>query len=93
MPTVRRFLIVLVAAFLVATAPASATTPIQPEPRHGAVGVHGWKGRWLVISSTQQQVAIDIDPPQPGFFNGLRLRLRRVVVSPDDPEGLTAALR
>jgi hypothetical protein len=76
-----------------ATVPRAAITGVQAEPRHASIGVHGWKGRWLVISSTRNQVAIEIDPPQPGRFNGIPLQLRRVVVSPDDPDGLTAALR
>src|SRR5436190_10813575 len=52
MPTVRRFLIVLVAAFLVATAPASATTPIQPENR--PTGVDGQKNAQMTRDALVQ---------------------------------------
>ena len=76
-----------------ATIPRAAITRVGPEHRHFMIGVHGWSGRWLVNSSQHNLVAVDIDPPQRGWFNGIPLRLRRIVVSPDDPEGLTAALR
>jgi hypothetical protein len=75
-----------------ATISRSAIQSVGPESRRAMIGVHGWKGRWLVNSSGGNLVAIELDPPQRGFFNGIRLKLRRLAVSPDDPEGLIAAL-
>ena len=58
----------------------------------GMIGVHKWRGEWLVNSSRRDLVAIEMEPPQRGWFNGIKLNLRRISVSPDDPAGLTAAL-
>jgi hypothetical protein len=65
----------------------------DPHRRPLSRGVHGFAGRWLVNGSAQGLVAIDLDPTQRAFVLGFPLRLRRLVVSVEQPEALTAALR
>jgi hypothetical protein len=55
-------------------------------------GVHGWRGRWLVNGSGRGIVTIDLSPPQRGYVVGFPVRLRQLMVSMEDPDGLAAAL-
>jgi hypothetical protein len=55
-------------------------------------GVHGWRGRWLVNGSGRGIVVIDLAPVQRGFVTGFPVRLRQLMVSVQDPDGLMAAL-
>lgn len=56
-------------------------------------GVHGWRGRWLVNGSGEGIVVIDIDPVQRAWVTGFPVRLRQLMVSVSDPEGLRAAFK
>ena len=58
----------------------------------GGVGVHGWRGRWLVNGSMRGIVAIDIDPPARATAVGLPASVHRLAVSAEDPGALVAAL-
>jgi len=55
-------------------------------------GVHGWAGKWLVNGSDEGIVVMDLEPVQRGRVTGFPVRLRRLMVSVEDPEGLRAAL-
>jgi len=69
----------------VAGATESARTTIS-------IGVHGWRGRWLVNGSGKRLVDIDIDPVCRGWVMGVPVRLRRITVSAVDPAGLVRAI-
>jgi hypothetical protein len=56
-------------------------------------GVHGWNGRWLVNGAGSGLVALDLVPSQRASVIGFGVRLRRLIVSVDDSEGLVEALR
>jgi hypothetical protein len=56
-------------------------------------GVHGLAGRWLVNGSGQGVLALQLDPTQRARVLGVPVKLRELMVSVDDPEGLTARLR
>jgi hypothetical protein len=56
-------------------------------------GVHGFAGRWLVNGSGQGIVSIDLEPGLRGYVMGFPVRLRRLLVSVEDPEGLMRALQ
>ena len=58
----------------------------------GGIGVHGWRGRWLVNGSTDNLVDIEIDPPVRAVAVGFPVKLRLLRVSAEDPDGLVAAL-
>lgn len=57
-----------------------------------SIGVHGWRGRWLVNGSRKGLVVIDLDPPQRARVCGLPVSLRELVVSVEHPDDLVAAL-
>jgi hypothetical protein len=57
-----------------------------------SIGVHGWRGRWLVNGSAGPLVAIAIDPPARARVLGFPVRLRELIVSVDDPDALIREL-
>ena len=57
-----------------------------------SIGVHGWRGRWIVNGAASPMVAISIDPPARARILGLPVSLRDLRVSVDDPEALVHAL-
>lgn len=59
----------------------------------GGIGVHGWRGRWLVNGAARGVVEIDIDPPARARVLGVPVRLRTLQVSVESPEELIAVLR
>lgn len=63
-----------------------------PQTRPLSRGVHGWGGRWLVNGSGDGIVGIDLEPATRARVLGLPVRLRRLLVSVDDPAGLRQAL-
>jgi len=58
----------------------------------GGIGVHGWRGRWLVNGAASGLVSIEIDPRAPARVLGVPVRLRTLDVSVESPEELIAAL-
>jgi hypothetical protein len=60
--------------------------------RVGGVGVHGWRGRWLVNGSMNAIVGIDIDPEARALATGMPVRLHYLSLSLEDPDGFLAAL-
>jgi len=58
-----------------------------------SIGVHGWRGRWLVNGSGRGLVEIDIAPPSRGWVLGVPVTLRQIIVSAVDPNALVAAVR
>ena len=57
-----------------------------------SVGVHGWRGRWIVNGAASPMVAISVDPPARARTLGLPVSLRELRVSVDDPDALVGAL-
>ena len=55
-------------------------------------GAHGWRGRWLVNGSGRGIVRLDVDPPVRAWTLALPVRLSRLDVSLEDPDGFLAAL-
>ena len=58
----------------------------------GGIGVHGWRGTWLVNGSIRGIVAIDVDPPVRARVLGVPVRLKVLQVSVESPDELIAAL-
>jgi hypothetical protein len=56
------------------------------------IGVHGWKGRWLVNGSTRNIVTVDIDPEGRARVCGIGVRLRRLHLSLVDPDRFVDAV-
>ena len=57
-----------------------------------SIGVHGWRGRWLVNGSRRGLVTIDVAPPSRARVIGVPVRLRELTVSVDEPAALVAAV-
>lgn len=61
--------------------------------RRISMGVHGWRGRWLVNGSGRRLVRIDVAPPTRGRMLGLPVKIRELTVSAEDPTALVDAIR
>ncbi|MGH8973880.1 MAG: hypothetical protein ACRD0C_11840 [Acidimicrobiia bacterium] len=55
-------------------------------------GAHGWRGRWLVNGSGRGIVRLDVDPPVRAWILALPVRLSRLDVSLENPDGFLTAL-
>ena len=76
-----------------ADVPLASVTAARPYTGFvGGIGVHGWRGRWLVNGGARGLVEIDIDPPARAHVVGVPVRLRTLRVSVESPDGLIAAL-
>ncbi len=74
--------------------PLASVTEVKPfKGLVGGVGVHGWRGRWLVNGSAKGVVTIGIDPPVRARVLGIPVKLKTLDVSVESPEELMAALR
>jgi hypothetical protein len=60
--------------------------------KYAGIGVHGWRGSWLVNGSVSGIVTVSIDPPAPARVVGFPVRLRTLYVSLEDPAGFLARL-
>jgi len=57
-----------------------------------SIGVHGWRGHWLVNGARGPLVAIEIAPPARARVLGIRVRLEELIVSVEAADTLIAAL-
>jgi hypothetical protein len=60
--------------------------------RPWSIGVHGWRGAWIVNGAASPMARIAIDPPAPARSIGFRIGLRALEVSVADPDALADAL-
>ncbi len=58
----------------------------------GGIGVHGWRGRWLVNGTTTGIVGIDLEPPARARAVGLPVRMHYLALSLEDPDAFVAAV-
>ena len=56
-------------------------------------GAHGWAGRWLVNGSPDGIVEVELSERTRAFTAGFPIRLKKLSVSLEDPEGFLGALR
>lgn len=74
--------------------PLASITSVEPfTGLVGGIGVHGWRGTWLVNGAARGVVSIHIDPPVRARALGVPVRLRILQVSVEDPDALIAALQ
>lgn len=73
--------------------PRSAiVTGARSEGPVGGIGVHGWRGAWLVNGAATGLVTISFDPAQRARVMGLPVALRTLRLSLEDPDALIALL-
>jgi hypothetical protein len=76
-----------------ATVPRAQIRSAQPsEGLVGGIGVHGWRGRWLVNGAANGLVLLAIEPPARAWVMGVPVKLTSLRVSVDAPDELLAAL-
>ena len=76
-----------------AEVPLSSVTGAKPHKGMvGGIGVHGWRGQWLVNGSIKGIVDIAIDPPAPARVLGVPVKLKELLVSVEEPDELLASL-
>jgi len=76
-------------------APLESVASARPIQETVAVtrGVHGWRGDWLVNGAGDGIVEVRFAPPMKAHVMGFPVRVRRLRVSVDDPEGFALALQ
>jgi len=57
-----------------------------------SIGAHGWNGRWLVNGANRPIAAIELAQPARARVMGFPVRLKVLIVSVDDRDGLRTAL-
>jgi hypothetical protein len=57
-----------------------------------SVGVHGWRGRWLVNGANRPIAVVRLSEPARGYVIGFPVKLRELLVSVDDRDALRNAL-
>ncbi len=76
-----------------AAIPVSHITAVQQRSGPvGGIGVHGWRGRWLVNGTTTGLVAISIDPSVRAWATGVPVQLRELTLSLENPDAFVAAI-
>lgn len=76
-----------------AAIPRASITGAEPhQGLVGGIGVHGWRGTWLVNGSAKGVVSVHIDPPAQARVLGVPVKLRTLQVSVEEPEEFLAAL-
>ena len=76
-----------------ARVPRSAVASVSRSPlRPLSRGVHGFAGRWLVNGSGKGILSLAFAPTQRASVLGVSVSLRELLVSVEDPDGLTRLL-
>ena len=57
-----------------------------------SIGVHGFRGRWLVNGAHRPIAVIRLSQPARGLVVGFPLKVREILVSVDDRDALRTAL-
>lgn len=74
--------------------PRGAIQAVDSVPwRRYSIGAHGWRGRWLVNTTTEPLVRIRIDPATHGRILGFPIRVRELTLSIDDVAAFLTDLR
>ena len=63
-----------------------------PPPFTWGVGVHGWRGRWLVNGRRGPSVVLELDEVVPARVGPFRSGVRCLQITVDEPERLVEAL-
>jgi hypothetical protein len=76
------------------TAPRdSVVAVLRDHDRIGGIGAHGWRGNWLVNTSSRGLARIVLDPPARATVCGVPVTVKVLRVSVAEPDAFLAALR
>lgn len=71
----------------------SAIESVEPFGRATvSLGVHGWRGRWLVNGAWSPLAVVTLREPVRAWVTGVPVKLRQLIVSVDDVDALRAEL-
>ena len=79
-------------AFLADFPRSTVRSAVVDQRRVISLGAHGWRGRWLVNTSTSGLVTMQLDPVQRARVVGIPVSLRWLTVSVQDPAALVSTL-
>jgi hypothetical protein len=57
------------------------------------VGVHGWRGSWVVNGRFGRAAILEVDPPTRGWVCSIPCKVRRIALGVTDPAALVAELQ
>jgi hypothetical protein len=76
------------------TAPReSVVAVLRDHDRIGGIGAHGWRGTWLVNTSSHGLARIVLDPPARATVCGVPVTVKVLRVSVAEPDAFLAALQ
>ena len=76
------------------TAPrASVVAALRDHHRVGGIGAHGWRGTWLVNTTSKGLVRIVLDPPSKATVCGVPVTVKVLRVSVTEPDTFLTALQ
>ncbi len=62
------------------------------KPFGAGMGVHGWKGRWVINGSNADIVRLTFRQPERARVIGFPVKPREIFLSLEDPDGFLAAI-
>ena len=71
----------------------SVVAALPDHGRIGGIGAHGWRGTWLVNTTSKGLVRLELDPPGRATVCGVPVRVRVLRVSLADPDAFLATVR
>jgi hypothetical protein len=80
-------------AFFASVPRASIAAAVRSRGPVSGIGVHGWRGRWLVNGAASGLVTITVEPVARAWVLGIPVKLHVLRLSLEDPDGLVAALQ
>ena len=76
------------------TAPReSVVAALRDHDRIGGIGAHGWRGTWLVNTTSKGLVRIVLDPPARATVCGVPVTVTVLRLSLAEPDAFLSALR
>ena len=76
-----------------ASVPRSSITAAVHDPhREFSIGAHGWRGHWLVNTTTDNIVKVTVVPTAKGRCLGVPVDVRELRISLEDPAAFLSAL-
>ena len=76
------------------TAPrASLVAALRDHGRITGIGAHGWRGTWLVNTTSKGLVRMELDPPARATVCGVPVTVKVLRLSLAEPEAFLSAVR
>ena len=80
-------------AFRLTVPRTSVVAALPDHGRIGGIGAHGWRGTWLVNTTSRGLVRIELDPPARATACGAPVTVKMLRLSVAEPASFLAAVR